>query len=99
MILISELHATSSASHKRVASTLAKALGIFWWKRIRQDVQEFCEGRVVCRRAKIQPRVAATLYPLPVPPRPWHTTGLDYLTRLHVRSVFDIVVIVVDHLT
>jgi hypothetical protein len=36
-------------------------------------------------------------YPLHVPPKPWHTIGLDYLTHLHVSNGFDIVLIVVDH--
>jgi hypothetical protein len=43
--------------------------------------------------------MAATHYPLHVPPRPWHTVGLDYLTHLHVSNGFDNVLIVVDHLT
>jgi hypothetical protein len=43
--------------------------------------------------------MAATRYPLPVPPRPWHIVGLDYLTHLHVSNVFDSVLIVVDRLT
>jgi hypothetical protein len=43
--------------------------------------------------------MAATLYPLPVPPIPCHTVGLDNLTHLRVRNVFDGVLIVVDRLT
>jgi hypothetical protein len=43
--------------------------------------------------------MAATLYPLPVPPRPWHTVGLDYLTHLPESNGFNSVLIVVDHLT
>jgi hypothetical protein len=43
--------------------------------------------------------MAATLYPLHVPPRPWHTVGLDYLTHLLESNGFNNVVIVVDHLT
>jgi hypothetical protein len=86
--LITELHESSSAGHKGVASTLAKALDRFWWKRIRQDVKDFCESCVVCRRAKIRPQMVATLYPLLVPPRPWHTVGLDYLTHLSESNGF-----------
>jgi hypothetical protein len=41
-----------------------------------------CERNVVFRRAKIQPQMAATLYPLPIAPIPWHKLGLDYLPRL-----------------
>jgi hypothetical protein len=97
--LIIELHDISSASHIGVGSTLAIALDIFWWKRILQDVRDFCECCVVCRGAEIQPQMAATLYPLHVSPIPWHTVGLDYLTYSHVRNGFDSVLIVVDHLT
>jgi hypothetical protein len=43
--------------------------------------------------------MAATLYPLPVPPRPWHTIGLDYLTHLPKSNGFNSMLIVVDHLT
>jgi hypothetical protein len=43
--------------------------------------------------------MAAALYPLHVPPRPWHTLGLDYLTYLHESNGFNIVLIVVDHPT
>jgi hypothetical protein len=97
--VITKLHDNSSTCYKRIASTLAKALDRFCWKRIRQDVKEFCEHCVVCRRAKIQPQMAATLYPLHVSPRPWHTVGLDYLTHLHVSNGFDSVLIVIDNLT
>jgi hypothetical protein len=67
--------------------------------RIRQDQADFCGRCIVCRRAKIQPHMAATLYPLHFPPRPWHTVGLDYLTHLLVSNGFDSVQIVVDRLT
>jgi hypothetical protein len=97
--LITELHESSSPGHIGVVGTLAKALDISWWKRICQDVKDFCERCVVCRRAKIQPQMAATLYPLPVPPRPWHTVDLDYLTHLLDSNGFNSVLIVVDHLT
>jgi hypothetical protein len=43
--------------------------------------------------------MATTLYLLHVPPKPWHTFGLDCLTHLHVSNDFDNVLIMVDHLT
>jgi hypothetical protein len=43
--------------------------------------------------------MAATLYPLPIPPRPWHIVGLDYVTHLPESNGFNSVLIVVDHLT
>jgi hypothetical protein len=58
----------------------------------------FCERDVSCRRANIQPHMAATLYPLFLPPIPWHIVGLCYLPHLHASNGFDSVLIVVDHL-
>jgi hypothetical protein len=53
----------------------------------------------VCRRAKTQPEMGTILYPLHVPPRPWHRVGLEYLTRLFVSNgLDDSVLIVIDHL-
>jgi hypothetical protein len=43
--------------------------------------------------------MAATLYQLHGPPRPWHTVGLDYLAYLPESNGFKSVLIVVDHLT
>jgi hypothetical protein len=97
--VIIEPHDNSSADHRGVASTLAKALDKFLCKRIRHDVKDFCERCVVCRRAKIQPHMAATLSPLLVPPRLWHTIGLDYLTHLPMNNGFDNVLIAIDHPT
>ena len=98
--LINErMHASSTAGHIGVASILANELDRFRWKRLRQYVKVFCERCVICRRAKIRPQMAATVYPLHVPPIPWHTVGLDYLTHLHVSNGFGNELIVVDHVT
>jgi hypothetical protein len=94
--LITELHDCSSLGLKGVASTLAKALDIFWWKRIRQDVKRVCECCVMCGRAKAA--MAATLHLLLVPPTPWHTVSLEYFAHLLLSSN-GLVLIVVDHLT
>jgi hypothetical protein len=67
--LITELHVSLLLGHREVASTLAKTLDKFWWKPIRQDMKDNCERCVVCRRrAKVQPQMATTLYPLSLPP-------------------------------
>jgi hypothetical protein len=63
-------------------------------------VTDFCERCVVvCRRAKTQLEMAATLYPLLLPPTPWHIFGFDYLRHLPVSNGFDRVLIVIDHPT
>jgi hypothetical protein len=37
--------------------------------------------------------------PLHVPPRPWHTFGLDFITHLLASEGFDSSLVVIDHLT
>jgi hypothetical protein len=99
--LIFELHVIQSACHIGVACTLGKSLDICFggnefaakmWK-------TFCESCVVCRFAKIQPQMAANFYSLHVPPIPWPTVGVDYLTHLPVSKNFESGLIVVDHMT
>jgi hypothetical protein len=43
--------------------------------------------------------MAAAMDPLPVPPRPWHSVGLEFLAHINVIAGFDNVLVVVDHLT
>jgi hypothetical protein len=43
--------------------------------------------------------MAAAIDPSHVPPRPWHTIGLDFLTHLPISAGFESELAVVDHLT
>jgi hypothetical protein len=97
--LIFEVHDLHSVGHIEVARTLFKLLDRLWWKRIRQNVEDFCECCVVCRRSKIQHKMATTLYHVHFPSRPWHTDVLDFLTHSLDSNGFDNVLTVVDHLT
>ena len=41
----------------------------------------------------------AAVDPLPVPPHPWHTCGMDFITDLPNCSGYDSILVVIDHLT
>jgi hypothetical protein len=43
--------------------------------------------------------MVVTIYPLHVPPTPWHIVGIDDLTHLPVSNDFDSVLNGVDHMT
>jgi hypothetical protein len=60
-----DLHDIGYACNIAYASTLAKALDKFWCRSIRQDVNDYCQKCVVCRRAKERSQMAAALDPLP----------------------------------
>jgi hypothetical protein len=60
--LLFELNDSDSAGHYGYLSTLPKASFYgdkVWWRRIRQDVNDYCHRCVVCRRAKERPQMAA----------------------------------------
>jgi hypothetical protein len=62
--LLFELRDNGFAGHRSYASTQAKALDRFWWRRLRQDVNENCDRYVVCRRAKARRHTADAPDPL-----------------------------------
>lgn len=95
--ILYELHDT--AGHRAQASTLAKALDRFWWTRIRHDVKAYCENCPTCRRIRSRAQPAAPVQPLPVPPRPWYTVGLDYITDLPLSNGYDALLVVCCHLS
>ena len=95
--ILYELHDT--AGHRAYASTLAKALDRFWWSRLRHDVRAYCDACPTCRRIKTRAQAAAPVQPLPVPPRPWHTVGLDFVTNLPLSNGFDSLLVICCHLS
>jgi hypothetical protein len=54
---------------------------------------------VACCCTKERPHMAVALDPVHVPPRSWHTIGLDFLTHLPASVCFDIVLVIIDLLT
>jgi hypothetical protein len=86
--LLFELHDNGYVSNRCYAGTQAKALykvlvapHSIRRKRIMSYIG-ICRILVVCRHAKGRAHMAAALDPLQVPPRPWHSIGLDFLTHL-----------------
>jgi hypothetical protein len=74
-------------------------LDMFWWRRIRHDVNDYCHRCVACRRAKERAQLAYSHGPLRVQPQPWHNVGLYSPIYFLVCASLDNVLVVVDHLT
>ena len=52
----------------------------FWWPRITQDTEKFCESCMVCLSARgnyTAPK--GLLHPLPLAKRPWESIGMDFI--------------------
>ena len=62
-------------------------------------VSKYVEECSTCNRVKASRQLKAPPDPLPVPPYPWHTVGLDFVTNLPMVKGYDSVLVAVDHLT
>ncbi|SLM38090.1 gag polymerase env [Lasallia pustulata] len=70
-----------------------------------KDVQCYCHNCVKYQKAKpAHHKLFELLNPLPVPPEPWHTVTMDFITDLPLSSTYgsttwDSILVVVDKLT
>lgn len=97
--IIYEFHDAAMAGHPSVNRTTANVLSKFFFPDIRTFIKDYVENCIICKRAKsIQQNKVAT-DPLPVPPHPWHTCGMDFITELPLCEGFDAILVVVDHMT
>ena len=62
-------------------------------------VSKYVEECTTYNRVKALRQPRAPPDPLPVPPYPWHTVGLDFVTNLPMVKGYDSVLVTVDHLT
>ena len=70
------------------------------WDSIRRDIQQYVLTCPVCARTKAQ-HIAPSglLQPLPIPPTPWHTLSLDFITDLPESNKHTAILVVVDMLS
>jgi hypothetical protein len=99
--ILHEFHDTPSAGHPGRDRTLAALAHVFWWPHMTRSVQAYVNGCAVCQRSKrgLVAQGGRTLNPLPIPPRPWHTFSLDFITGLQECDGYDAVVVFVDLFT
>ena len=75
------------------------------WPGAVRDVRRYCHDCVECQKAKpAHHKPFGLLNPLPVPPEPWHTVTMDFITDLPLSSTYgsttwDSILVVVDKLT
>ena len=99
--ILYEFHDVPSAGHVGRDRTMAALAKHFWWPHMTRSVKAYVNGCAICQRTKrgLVARGGRTLNPLPIPPRPWHTFSLDFITGLQECEGYDAVVVFVDLLT
>jgi hypothetical protein len=93
-------HEVPIVGHPGIARTLALLLRRFDWPSIRKDVISFVSSCDSCQRVKAScQRPAGSLRPLPIPPRPWSTVGMDMIVKLPVSSGYASILVFIDLLS
>jgi len=73
----------------------------YYWMNLYRDVYDYVASCASCQRAKSrQQKSAGTLFPLPIPNRPWESISIDLITQLpKSKTGYDCIIVVVDRLT
>lgn len=98
--LIGKFHGDPASGHWGVFRTLDLISRTFSWPQMRAEVLSFISSCARCQQIKVDHQKAqGELIPLPIPDRPWSTIGVDFIVKLPLSASFDLVMVVVDHLT
>ena len=69
-------------SHFGVNKTLDVLHEIFFWPKMKHDVDRVCARCVTCRQAKSRVLTHRLYTPLPVPSAPWVDISMNFVLRL-----------------
>jgi hypothetical protein len=70
--IIHSLHSTALGGHSGVQATFHRVKGLFHWRGLRQDVEDFVKQCTVCQHAKHSNAApSGLLQPLPIPTSVW----------------------------
>jgi hypothetical protein len=72
----------------------------FYWRRMKKDIDEFCNSCDVCQKIKNRNFTRyGFLIPNPIPRRPYESISLDLIVNLPWSGEFNAILVVVDRLT
>ena len=97
--ILYELHDSPSGGHPSAKRNIARVVARFYFPDMIPFVSKYVEECTTCNRVKALGQPRAPPDPLPVPPYPWHTVGLDFVTNLPMVKGYDSMLVTVDHLT
>ena len=69
----------------------------FYWPGMTKEVRDYVSSCFYCNRNKSSNhRKYGLLQPLPIPPYPWHSLSMDFITQLPPSDNFDAILVIVD---
>ncbi|CAL0313886.1 unnamed protein product [Lupinus luteus] len=96
-VLVKESHEGGLMGHFGVQKTLDMLKEHFYWPRMKQDVQKFCEKCITCKKSKSRVMPHGLYTPLTVPDSPWMDISMDFVLGLpKTKKGNDSVFVVVD---
>lgn len=94
-------HEDVFAGHQGVEKTLSRIHQRFYWPGMKADIQYWVDSCLHCASKK-NPKamVIGRLYNIPVPNRPWHTVGIDFMGPFQTSERGNrYILVVTDYLT
>ncbi|GKV36196.1 hypothetical protein SLEP1_g44351 [Rubroshorea leprosula] len=95
--LMKECHDSRWAGHPGIKRTMALVEELYYWPRMRDDVEAYVRTCLVCQQDKIEQRQpGGLLEPLPGPERPWECVTMDFISALPQSEGCGSILVVVD---
>ena len=95
--VLNRCHDHPLAGHPGIRKTFFNCSRIYWWPRLRRDVQRYVRNCDTCARSKsMKQKPAGLLQPLEPPSRPWQALAMDFITNLPKVGKMDTILVVVD---
>ena len=81
--LITALHSSAVGGNSGQLATYHRIKKMFYWKGLKQDVEQFVKQCLVCQQAKhLNTHTPGLLQPLPIPQGVWQDISLDFVEDL-----------------
>ena len=98
--IIASLHASPIGGHSGIQATYYRVKNHFFWKGLKQDVENFVKQCDVCQHAKhTHDHPAGLLQPLPIHEGAWQDWSMDFVEGLPMVEGYSVILVVVDRLT
>jgi hypothetical protein len=73
---------------------------LFYWKGLKQEVEDFVKQSLVCKLAKYMNTLPpGLLQPLPIPQGAWQDISMDFIEGLPLSEGFNVILVIVDRFT
>jgi len=98
--VIRQTHDQPAVGHPGIRNTLSMASRVFFWPRMRKDVEQYVQNCHTCRRSKApRDKYNGLLHPLPIPQAYWKDISMDFVVGLPESHSCNAILVVVDRLS